>query len=370
MPSLDEEDSKRALDAMIVAIGISTVLIINVAYVGYITTPGGPNAYWADCFYGVFVAYIVLNGFALVFSVAALCAVTWGPFVLMWCKLSTWRTRVVYVGLAHLAVSLVSVLGAFACAGFVTASVGAPELTCGNLKCTEGGVPCNAFTVVAANQSHFGEYFPWQALAYKLDPVLAHLNNASFGAFKGSYALGWGPENADIPERDVLCHSYSVVANLPDLTRMTENDCYNFPNCTFMYYGDVRARDADLYDAYYKTVNKSCFVLADGLMFRHRSDNPHTFWCSLHGMGIGPGWLPLHLDTAADLLQIASPTYPTYYRMSDGGSIIEMTDMPLRTQWDRAHHPVLSFWTMTSLPNHFWPNQTCWAATRKVLLCW
>ena len=311
--SLDDEDVRQARDAMIVAIGISSVLIINVAYVGYITTPGGSTPYWADCYYPLFVGYFVLNGFALVFSVAALCAVTWGPFVLMWCKQSTWRTRVVNMGLIHMAVSLASLLGAFACAGFVAASVGAPELTCGNIKCTDGGVPCNAFTIVTANESLFGEYVPWEPLTYKLDPVLAHLNNASFGAFKDSYALGLSPENADISGKDVLCHSYSYVATLQDLRRFNESACG--PGCA--YTEDWKTRDVELYDADDKIINKSCFVLADELMFRRRSDNPHTFWCSLHGLGIGPGWLPLHLDTAEDLLEIASPTY---HRISKEGS--------------------------------------------------
>ena len=97
----DGKDARKARDAVIVAIGISSVLVINVAYVGYITTPGGPDPYWAECFYGVFVAYIVLNSFALVFSIAALCAVTWGPFVLIWRRVGTWRTPVVNVGLIH-----------------------------------------------------------------------------------------------------------------------------------------------------------------------------------------------------------------------------------------------------------------------------
>ena len=175
MSTLDEEDIRKALDAVIVAIGISTVLIMNVAYVGYITTPGGPNPYWAECFYGAYVAYIVLNGFALVFSVAALCAVTWGPLVLMWCKLATWRMQVVNVGLAHLAVSLASLLGAFVCAGFVSASVGAPELNCGSLNCMEGGVPCSPFTygLVASQVYSHHPHREWVPKGFNLDPTLA-----------------------------------------------------------------------------------------------------------------------------------------------------------------------------------------------------
>ena len=211
---LDPEDTRKARDAMIVAIGISSVLIINVAYLGYITPPGGPDPYWADCLYGMFVAYVVLNGFALVFSVAALCAVTWGPFVLISRGLSTWRTRVVNVGLAHLAISLASLLGAFACAGFVIASVGAPEPNCGNLKCAEGGVQCNAFIKVPAalHASHRGPaQTVWQPQTNILDPVITRLNNATFGSFQGRSAPGGFSTGADADGQAVVCHLYNFM---------------------------------------------------------------------------------------------------------------------------------------------------------------
>ena len=170
------------------------------------------------------MAFIVLNGFALVFSVAALCAVTWGPFVLIWCKLSTWRTRVVNLGLVHLAISLASLLGAFACAGFVTASVGAPELTCGNLKCVEGGVPCYSFDVARAARPVLGiASRPW---TFTLNPVLAKLINATFDK-KSANAPPYGgvPAGVDVLGHDVMCHSYSHVARFSDRGCMTGSAC-------------------------------------------------------------------------------------------------------------------------------------------------
>ena len=262
-PPSDEEDAKRALDAIIVAIGISTVLIINVAYVGYITTPGGPNPYWGDCFYGWFVAYFVLNGFALVFSVAALCAVTWGPYVLMWCKLSTWRTRVVNLGLAHLAISLASLLGAFVCAGFVTASVGAPELNCGNLRCSEGGVPCSPFKYGHGIGPFHNNYQPevlWWPNGFTLDATLVKLNNATFGDLKGNNAgITWGvvPQN-----ESVVCHSYAHIAKFSNPDNLARKACY--PRCATPFDGQ---RDGILNDAHDMPVNKSCLMLVDTNVF-------------------------------------------------------------------------------------------------------
>ena len=307
---LDAEDTRKARDAIIVAIGISSVLIINVAYLGYITPPGGPDPYWADCFYPVFVAFFVLNGFALVFSVAALCAVTWGPFVLIWCKLSTWRTRVVNLGLVHLAVSLASLLGAFACAGFVTASVGAPDLTCGNLRCIEGGVPCYSFSYIRGAKHipfHGNAWRPW---TYTLSPALAKLNNATFGNVKSTNPPPSGEPfmSADSLGQDVYCHSYSAVATFSGLGCMTGSACA--PTCNTQFDGLHGGGALD--DADGKPVNRTCLVLIDqsslGLpLMDHWS--PFTYWCSASGSELGPGWLPLRLEAAALLLETADLGY-------------------------------------------------------------
>ena len=141
--ALDPEEVQKALDAIIVAIGIVAVLITNVAYVGYLTPPGGgAAAYWADCDYPIFTGYIYLNGFALVFSTAAIAAVTFGPFVLIKTQCKEWRQMVVCVGLWHLAASLLTLLIAFVLAGLVLATINPPDLTCANLKCGEGGIAC------------------------------------------------------------------------------------------------------------------------------------------------------------------------------------------------------------------------------------
>lgn len=95
------------------------------------------------------MAYICCNGFALVFSVAAIAAVLMGPIVLVCFKRPTWRKQIAILAIIHLTLSLLSLLGAFACADFVTASVNAPPFKCGNLKYEDDGVPCSAYTLEA-----------------------------------------------------------------------------------------------------------------------------------------------------------------------------------------------------------------------------
>ena len=337
---LDAKDTKKARDAIIVAIGISSVLVINVAYVGYITTPGGPDQYWADCFYGVFVAYFVLNGFALVFSIAALCAVTRGPYVLIWCRVSGWRTRVVNVGLAHLAISLASLLGAFACAGFVVASVGAPELNCGNLRCTEGGVPCDAFSIEPAAEHYFmhsNQKKDWQPSVYVLNPALAKLNNKTFVNLAAKNASGGYFTGAGVDGQGVVCHSYSHIATFSELGNMAGRACE--PRCSTPY--DGLHGNGVLDDAYGRPINTTCLVLIDKVIWSqyqpndqeeiagHDSNlrlysllsvgvtgNPYTFWCSSNGSSLGPGWLPLPWRTAASLLNVTGPGNMSYTSMS------------------------------------------------------
>ena len=91
------------------------------------------------------MVFTALNGFALVFAVAAIVAVTLGPALLVWHDpRGPWRNKVVRVGLFHLCLSLVAFTGAFAASGFVTALVNPPLTSCGLIKCSEGGVPCSA----------------------------------------------------------------------------------------------------------------------------------------------------------------------------------------------------------------------------------
>ena len=194
--SSPRERGTSAYDAIIVAVGIVAVLVANVAYVGYLTVPGGEDPYWQDCYYLVFVVYTYMNGFSLVFAVAAIFAVTFGPTLLIWKSKNAlqdvqWRNKVVKVGLVHLAFSLLAFVAAFACAGFVTALVDSPPANCGLLTCDQGGVPCSTAPVRAQNTS------------WPLDPQLAALNKAAFWP-------GGSASQAETPT--VMCANYKDIS--------------------------------------------------------------------------------------------------------------------------------------------------------------
>ena len=50
---------------------VQAVLVANVSFLGYVTPPGGPHPYWETCNNHVYVAFLVLNGLAFLFSLGA-----------------------------------------------------------------------------------------------------------------------------------------------------------------------------------------------------------------------------------------------------------------------------------------------------------
>ena len=151
--NMSSRDIDKAMDAILVAIGIVAVLIANVTYLGYLAPPGGADAYWLDCNYSVFVVFIYTNGFALVFSIAAIGVVTFGPLILVRQNQRVlWRWEVVSVGLFHLTFSLVALVAALACAGYIVAGFRAPRIDCGKLTCEEGGLKCNLINSIPHEQ--------------------------------------------------------------------------------------------------------------------------------------------------------------------------------------------------------------------------
>lgn len=297
------EDKSKADDAVIVGIGICAVLIINVCYIGYVTPPGGPSPPWADCYYSVYVAFLYLNGFALVFAIAAIVAVLVGPYVAVACKQPYWRKPVVQVGLLHVIISLLTLLGAFACAGFVLASMDVPKLSCAQLKCSQGGVTCSPFHLLygSKNVSRYGISYTLlksPPVYMLLDPRLARLNNDTLGEV----------DHGEIPGNAVTCRDYSYVASTA------------LPGGNHSQFADL-----NLLDVLGHPINQTCFVLLSQAVFQNRSykaetwetpgsesdmlahwhslrPNPFTLWCSSNQTKLGPGWLPLPSDMAYTLL--------------------------------------------------------------------
>ena len=288
-------------------------------HAGYLTPPGN-GEYWAECWYPLFVAYVCCNGFALVFSVAAIVAVLVGPIILVCLDRPNWRVQIAVLAIIHLAFSLASFLAAFALAGFITASVNAPSLNCGNLKCEEGGVPCSAYTLRSSDQiyAHYNEtskrveglgtyngagytlsnstslFYSTAVFELVLDPVVAQLNNNTFGDAHTWETLG----------KDVVCRDYNYLA------------LNSFPDGHPLFNG--------LNDSNGKAIDKACLVLLEHTLvsawnlsyfakgsarsgWNVMKSNAHTLWCSTNKTNLGPGWLPLTLQTGLALLHHCTP---------------------------------------------------------------
>ena len=246
--------------------------------------------YWLDCYYPTFIAFVVLNGFALVFAAASICAVAFGPLLLIWRGSPSWRQQVVKVGLFHLALSLISLLAAFAAAGFIVAGVWAPDPNCAKVLCSEGGVSCSAFayhtislsvTNRTSGQQHVTPY-----LQRILSPMVTKLNNASF-------TVG--------TDADITCQDYSYIANYSRIAELHPDQIV----------GGIQ-------DASRGGTNDSCFIMLSESVFGIPTSNntyldpslgnaskPNLYgmWCTRDGFPTGLGWLPLKLQRAADLVE-------------------------------------------------------------------
>jgi hypothetical protein len=172
-----EEHRNKLFDAVIIAIGIASVLIANVTFLGFLTPPGlADKPYWSDCAvnFAVYSGFVFMNGFALVFSLAALASVTFVPCIFLFrapATMKEWRKRATFVGLAFLLLSLTSFLGAFACSGLVIAQWQLPQ-PCKPLKCNEAGITCQASTFSVNPPLSVAELF-----AFNLSTPMATLNS-------------------------------------------------------------------------------------------------------------------------------------------------------------------------------------------------
>ena len=261
----------------------------------------------------MFVAFVVLNGFALVFAAASLCAVAFGPLLLIWRGSASWRQQVVKVGLFHLFFSLMSLLAAFAAAGFIVAGVWAPDPNCAKVLCSEGGVSCSAFSYQSLFQLENVGGRTVAAAPYlrrTLSPAVVKLNNASFTV--GSDA-------------EVTCQDYTYIANY---SRIAELD---------------PKRVVGGQDASHGPVNSSCLILLSESVFGNLTSantyvdpntgtsapkpNPYALWCTRDRIPTGLGWLPVKLQRAAELAQ-QDLTGPTPVTSSEGYTINSTATCP------------------------------------------
>ena len=138
----------------------------------------------------------------------------------------------------------------------------------------------------------------WPLYELVLDPIVSRLNNDTFGDDHAFGTLG----------NDVVCRDYRYLAN------------NSFP--------DGRPYFGRLNDAHGEAImNKTCFVLLDANFgdylrsaqgparsgWRRFKPNAHSLWCSANRTNLGPGWLPLTLQTG---LMLAASTRPDLYNLS------------------------------------------------------
>ena len=149
---------------IITVISVVAVLVANISFLGYVTPPGGPHPWWETCShdYYTYVAFLVLNGLAFLFSLGAVGVVVVLPW--LYPEKDAGRHKVsinrwISWGLGLLLSAILFFTVAFVTAGLVTGGFGAPPLQCGVLPCDKGGIPC-----VPSTQSSVGVFKSLQAL--------------------------------------------------------------------------------------------------------------------------------------------------------------------------------------------------------------
>ena len=212
-----------------------------------------------------------------------------GPLLLIWRGSASWRQQVVKVGLFHLALSLISLLAAFAAAGFIVAGVWAPDPNCAKVLCSEGGVSCSAFSYQSFVQAVTVGNRTLAAAPYlrrTLSPAVVKLNNDSFTVGSGS---------------DVICQDYVYIANYSRIAELHPNQILG-----------------GVHDASHGYVANSCLMLLSKSVFGNLTSadkycdpstgtpvpkpNPYATWCTRDDNPTGLGWLPLNLKRGADLV--------------------------------------------------------------------
>ncbi len=122
---------------------------------------GGSSPSWAGCDNPIFTSFLLLNGTAFMLSVASVIVVTAFPLILN-------RTphQAAWWGGVLLLLSMVAFIAACVLAGFVTVNYRAPDASCANLHCADGGVQCNTYAVSVNGIGIF-----------TLEPTVGVLNN-------------------------------------------------------------------------------------------------------------------------------------------------------------------------------------------------
>ena len=118
----------------------------------------------------MFTAFLIVNGFAFMLSVASVIVVTAFPLVL-----NRTPQQAAWWGGVLLMVSMLAFIVAFLLAGFVTVGYQAPPQSCASLRCTQGGISCD-FAVYSYSFEPQGKVLN---SVFSMDPNVALLNGVS-----------------------------------------------------------------------------------------------------------------------------------------------------------------------------------------------
>lgn len=159
-----------------------------------------------------------------------------------------------------------------------------------------------------------GVPFPFFELV--LDPVIARLNNDTFG----------DTHTGETPGTDVVCRDYWYLAN--NSFSMVPSDGFYFRGGrpAFRWLTDRPGN---------QTAEPTCLVLLDAnfgsstledaqgsarLGWQKYKPHAHTLWCSTNRTQIGPGWLPLTMHTGLSLLRQYRPE--AFYNITNNTRIV------------------------------------------------
>ena len=300
---------------------------------GYVTPPGGPEPPWGHCLNWLFFFFVCLNGFALVFAMAAIVCATLGPLILMLREDRMWRKQIVNVGLGHLVVSLLSLLAAFTLAGCILAGLDARP--CDTVRCSEGGIPCSLFTLVNKTDTSVQRQPLW--VPRRLAPELVRLNVGTFG---------------NVAHDAVTCQDYSYVASFPGVAR-------HYPKHVLAEAWGTLVEGDKAQDAAQNVVKQPCLAVLSESVFSNQSlvpntyrsasmghedtiPNPYGMWCTTNSPPVDLGWLPLKLQHAAQLTGLGLPELTAGHPLNGSGYTVEGADpCPHSAAYDKIANAML-----------------------------
>ena len=310
------------------------VLIANVTFIGYVTPPGGTHPYWETCFYRNSVIFTAFNGAAFLLSLLTVFVVTFLPVGFRPDDFKAME-RVKYAGLSFLALAISCFILAFGYAGLVSAALGAPDVTCGLMKCEEGGVLCEPTSgflsrLLEANYVK-GRCFTIDGLRNDSTIYLKSLNNLSSITLMSLFSLSFCRQNdgkviasnflhralASNPPLNASGLQSLVLSAIPSLEALVRTGNISLPGCYFKV-REIFATNSTILSQ--DTRNVLCFQQGGGDSFESSLSKVSA---SLHAAAddeAGLYYLPIFGSKQCRIAEKPDYSFATYVDPSGDGS--------------------------------------------------